>query len=102
LFEALEAKQGIATHMVTQMCFDMPVLLKWLGEMRDRGITTPVWIGLPGVMDRMKLFKTSLRIGVGQSAKYARKQKGTGRHVTAQSDLQARFAAQRIEIGDRR
>jgi methylenetetrahydrofolate reductase (NADPH) len=44
--------------------------------MRDRGITTPVWIGLPGVMDRMKLFKTSLRIGVGQSAKYARKQKG--------------------------
>jgi methylenetetrahydrofolate reductase (NADPH) len=76
LFEALEAKQGIATHMVTQMCFDMPVLLKWLGEMRDRGITTPVWIGLPGVMDRMKLFKTSLRIGVGQSAKYARKQKG--------------------------
>jgi len=76
LFEALEAKQGMATHMVTQMCFDMPVLLRWLGEMRDRGITTPVWIGLPGVMDRMKLFKTSLRIGVGQSAKYARKQKG--------------------------
>ena len=76
LFEALEAKQGIATHMVTQMCFDMPVLLRWLAEMRDRGITTPVWIGLPGVMDRMKLFKTSLRIGVGQSAKYARKQKG--------------------------
>ena len=76
LFEALEAKQGIATHMVTQMCFDMPVLLKWLSEMRDRGITTPVWIGLPGFMDRMKLFKTSLRIGVGQSAKYARKQKG--------------------------
>ena len=54
----------------------MPVLLKWLGEMRDRGITTPVWIGLPGVMDRMKLVKTSLRIGVGQSAKYGRKQKG--------------------------
>ena len=74
--EALEAKQGIATHVVTQMCCDRPGLLEWLGEMRDRGITTPVWIGLPGVMDRMKLFKTSLRIGVGQSAKYARKQKG--------------------------
>ena len=41
--------------MVTQMCFDMPVLVKWLSEMRDRGITTPVWIGLPGVMDRMRL-----------------------------------------------
>jgi methylenetetrahydrofolate reductase (NADPH) len=76
LFEALEAKQGIATHMVTQMCFDMPLLVQWLAEMRDRGITTPVWIGLPGVMDRMRLFKTSLRIGVGQSAKYAKKQKG--------------------------
>ena len=76
LFEALSAKQGIATHMVTQMCFDMPVLVEWLSEMRDRGITTPVWVGLPGVMDRMRLFKTSLRIGVGQSAKYAKKQKG--------------------------
>ena len=76
LFDALKAKQGIATHMVTQMCFDMQALLKWLKAMRDAGITTPVWIGLPGVMDRMKLFKTSLRIGVGQSAKYARKQKG--------------------------
>ena len=76
LFDALAAKQGIATHMVTQMCFDMPVLLRWLSNMRDRDIKTPVWIGLPGVMDRMRLFKTSLRIGVGQSAKYARKQKG--------------------------
>ena len=93
LFEALAAKQGIATHMVTQMCFDMPVLVKWLSEMRDRGITTPVWIGLPGVMDRMRLFKTSLRIGVGQSAKYAKKQKGLiGMFLRSPLTSQTRFS----------
>jgi methylenetetrahydrofolate reductase (NADPH) len=47
---------------------------RWLQSVRDHGITMPVWVGLPGVMNRMKLFKTSLRIGVGESARFARKQ----------------------------
>ncbi len=76
LFYALQAKQSLATYMVTQMCFDADTLLKWLVEMRRLGITLPVSLGLPGVMDRMKLFRTSLRIGVGQSAKFLRKQGG--------------------------
>jgi methylenetetrahydrofolate reductase (NADPH) len=74
LFDALMAKQELATYFVTQMCFDAGVLVNWLAELRRRGITLPAWIGLPGVMNRMKLFKTSLRIGVGQSARFARRQ----------------------------
>ena len=74
LFESLQAKQELATYMVTQMCFDAETLVKWLAEVRSRGIRLPVSLGLPGVMERMKLFRTSLRIGVGQSARFLRKQ----------------------------
>ena len=72
--ESLQAKQELATYMVTQMCFDAETLVKWLAEVRSRGIRLPVSLGLPGVMERMKLFRTSLRIGVGQSARFLRKQ----------------------------
>lgn len=74
LLETLRAKQALATYMVTQMCFDAALIGRWLHSVRDHGITMPVWVGLPGVMNRMKLFKTSLRIGVGESARFARKQ----------------------------
>ena len=74
LLDALRAKQDLATYMVTQMCFDPAVLASWLRSMRAQGITLPAWVGMAGVMNRMKLFKTSLRIGVGESARFARKQ----------------------------
>jgi len=74
LLETLRDKQELATYMVTQMCFDAALIERWLQSVRDHGITMPVWVGLPGVMNRMKLFKTSLRIGVGESARFARKQ----------------------------
>ena len=74
LFEALHAKQAFANYLVTQMCFDAGKVITWLRQMREQGIDMPAWIGLPGVMDRMKLFKTSLRIGVGESARFARRQ----------------------------
>ena len=73
LFEALKSKQELATYMVTQMCFDPRLLLHWLQAMRDQGITLPVWLGLPGVMSRVKLLQTALRIGVGESTRFARK-----------------------------
>ena len=38
--------------------------------LRERGITLPAWIGLPGVSDRNTLMTTSLRIGVGNSVRY--------------------------------
>ncbi|MEP5567598.1 MAG: methylenetetrahydrofolate reductase [Halioglobus sp.] len=76
LFEALQAKQSLATYMVTQMCFDADTVANWLMDMRRRGISLPVNVGMPGVMDRMKLFRTSLRLGVGQSAKFLRRQGG--------------------------
>ena len=74
LFDALRDKQELATYMVTQMCFDPAALLRWLQSMRERGITLPAWLGLPGVMNRTKLLITALRIGVGESTRFARRQ----------------------------
>ena len=76
LSQALLEKQQFATYMVTQLCFDPAQLRRWLMKMRDLGIAIPCWIGIPGVMDRMQLVKTSMRIGVGESLRFARKQSG--------------------------
>ncbi len=76
LFNELKRKQALCQYMVTQMCFDADVLGAWLQDMRARGITLPVWIGLPGVIDRGRLLKSSLRIGVGDSLRFLRKKSG--------------------------
>ena len=68
----LERKQPLATYLVTQMCFDSASLGRWLQVIRERGVTLPAWIGIPGVADRTSLLKTSLRIGVGTSLRFLR------------------------------
>ncbi len=73
LMAALRAKQPYATYLVTQMCFDIEVLMRWLQSIRGAGITLPAWIGLPGAIERAKLIKTSLRIGVGDSVRFVSK-----------------------------
>ncbi len=73
LFDELLKKQKFANYMVTQMCFDAELLGAWLLDLRARGITMPVWIGLPGVIDRSRLIRTSFRIGVGDSLRFLRK-----------------------------
>jgi methylenetetrahydrofolate reductase (NADPH) len=76
LLRVLLAKQPLATYLVTQMCFDSAALIGWLRRVRAAGVTLPAWIGLPGVADIAKLIALSLRIGVGQSVRVLRKQKG--------------------------
>jgi len=76
LLKLLLKKQEVATYLVTQMCFDPKVLINWLREIRNAGVLLPAWLGLPGVADRTRLFKTSIRIGVGRSAKMLMNQKG--------------------------
>lgn len=73
LMKELEKKRPLATYLVTQMCFDADLLGNWLIDLTRRGITLPVWIGLPGAIERSRLLKTSLRIGVGDSLRFLRK-----------------------------
>lgn len=79
LLRALLDKQPFAAHMVTQICFDPVTVAAWLSAVRRRGVTLPVYLGIPGVLQRRKLVEISLRVGVGDSVRYVR---GHGNIVT--------------------
>ena len=73
LMEALEKKKGLADYIVTQMCFDANILGDCLVRINQQGNHLPVWVGLPGVIERGPLLRTSLRIGVGDSLRFLKK-----------------------------
>jgi methylenetetrahydrofolate reductase (NADPH) len=73
LLDALLMKQEFANYLVTQMCFDAEILGSWLRTIRESGVHLPAWIGLPGMADRGSLIRTSLRIGVGDSLRYLKR-----------------------------
>jgi methylenetetrahydrofolate reductase (NADPH) len=73
LRQTLLDKRPFATYVVSQMCFDPGAILNWVADIRQRGIGLPVYIGLPGVVERKKLLQISLKIGVGDSARFLTK-----------------------------
>lgn len=72
----LEEKSRIADYVTTQLCFDPDAVLEWVASIRRAGIALPVIVGLPGIVDRRKLLEISVRIGVGPSISFMRKQGG--------------------------
>ena len=76
LADVLHKKSALADYVTTQLCFDPDAVLAWLRETRERGVTLPVLVGLPGVVDRRRLLEMSMRIGVGPSLSFLRKQRG--------------------------
>jgi methylenetetrahydrofolate reductase (NADPH) len=79
LHEALHAKQalladaGIEGYATTQMCFDPGRIASWLHSEREQGLTLPIHLGVPGVVDRARLMTMGVRLGVGASLRYLRK-----------------------------
>ena len=74
LFQALKDKADLATHIKTQIVFDPKVILNWARELKRRGIDLPVHIGVPGAVHRQKLLRVSGGLGIGESAKFLKKQ----------------------------
>jgi methylenetetrahydrofolate reductase (NADPH) len=74
--EAMFEKEPMATYIVSQITFDAKVIATWIRRVRERGTLLPVWIGVPGVVDNRKLLRTSLRIGLGESARFLRAHRG--------------------------
>lgn len=70
---ALDAKCFFAGYMVTQICFDADVIGDWLTRIRGRGVDLPVYVGIPGVIERRKLLSIALKIGLGDSTRFLRK-----------------------------
>jgi methylenetetrahydrofolate reductase (NADPH) len=74
LFQALKEKAALATHITTQIVFDPAVILNWARELKRRGIDLPVQVGVPGAVHRQKLLRVSGALGIGESAKFLKKQ----------------------------
>jgi methylenetetrahydrofolate reductase (NADPH) len=75
LVEALEEKSRFADYVTTQLCFDPEILLTWVKATREAGVILPVIVGVPGLVDRRKLLEISMRVGVGPSLRFLRKQR---------------------------
>jgi len=72
---ALAEKEAVASYIVTQLSFAPESVARWVARVRSRGIQLPVYVGVPGVVDRNKLLRIALRIGVGESVRFLRKQR---------------------------
>ncbi|WP_211262301.1 methylenetetrahydrofolate reductase [Nitriliruptor alkaliphilus] len=73
---AMSDKAPYATHIVSQICYDPAVIVGWIQAVRARGITLPIHLGIPGAVDRAKLVRISMRVGLGDSVRFLRKQSG--------------------------
>ena len=89
LHDALHRKQAtiLATartaHVSTQMCFSPERIRAWLRAERRAGLTVPVHLGVPGVIDRPRLMTMGMRLGVGTSLRYLSKNRtALGRLMT--------------------
>ena len=82
LDEALLAKQSLIAELgfegftSTQMCFDVKKIEEWIVRQRDRGLTLPIHLGVPGAVDRARLLSLGTRLGIGSSLRYLRKNSG--------------------------
>ncbi|OZM78035.1 methylenetetrahydrofolate reductase [Pseudonocardia sp. MH-G8] len=72
--KALHRKAPHATHVLTQLCFDAATTAGWARSVRERGVTLPLRVGVPGVVSRQKLVRISAGLGLGQSARFLAKQ----------------------------
>ena len=61
-------KRGMAPLIVTQFAFDAGAVLSWLAELRNRGLSAPVRLGIPGPAGIKTLMRFAARCGVGASA----------------------------------
>jgi methylenetetrahydrofolate reductase (NADPH) len=81
--EQLLAKQavildaGLDGWVSTQMCFDTDLIRSWIRAERERGLTFPVRLGVPGVVDRARLMSMGTRLGIGTSLRFLAKNRST-------------------------
>jgi methylenetetrahydrofolate reductase (NADPH) len=70
--QAMWDKRRLATYIVSNLCFDVRVVKKWVARVRKRGVQLPVHIGMAGVADPAKLLRVSTKIGLTDSARFLR------------------------------
>ena len=76
LLRALKDKQRYAKQTTTQMSFNPGAVSTWVDTIRREGVTLPIYLGVPGVLEVTKLMSIAARIGVGASASFLSKNMG--------------------------
>jgi methylenetetrahydrofolate reductase (NADPH) len=71
--QAMFEKVPFATYIVSQIVFDAAIIGAWVRRVRDRGVELPIYIGVPGPIDPMRLLRLSKRVGLGESARFLRR-----------------------------
>ena len=80
LLVALKTKQAwlkeknIQGFIATQFLFDAGPLALWAGQLREHGIDMPLHVGVPGPATIKTLVRYAAMCGVGNSARFIRKQ----------------------------
>ena len=64
---------GKSGWVSTQMCFDTTVVTNWIHATRNAGLVVPIHLGVPGVIDTVKLLTMGTKLGIGASLRYLRK-----------------------------
>jgi methylenetetrahydrofolate reductase (NADPH) len=104
LKQALVAEANLGGWISTQMCFDESKIRDWIRLERGRGITLPIRLGVPGVVDRTRLMKMGTRLGIGASMRYLSKNTSTVMHLLAPggfdpTEMVVAFADEADELG---
>lgn len=73
---ALKQKAPLATGIVTQICYTATTTCAWAAGIAGEGVDLPVYVGMPGPVNRQKLVRISAAIGLGRSARFVRRQNG--------------------------
>ncbi len=81
LVESLRAKQELADHVVTQMCFSASTIDRYIAGLRREGVGLPVWAGVAGAVPRTKLLRLATKIGVGSSLRFLSGKAALGRSL---------------------
>jgi methylenetetrahydrofolate reductase (NADPH) len=71
---ALKQKAPKATRILTQICFEAGTTSRWATGLVASGVNLPIFVGMPGPINRQKLVRISAGIGLGRSARFLRKQ----------------------------
>jgi methylenetetrahydrofolate reductase (NADPH) len=66
-------EQGLDLTILTQFGFDADPVVRWITQVRDRGIEAPIRIGVPGPAGVKRLLAFAARFGVASSASVIKK-----------------------------
>ena len=94
--QAMWDKRRHATEMVSNLTFDPRVVETWLARVRQRGVSLPLWLGVPGRVDPTRLLGVATRIGVGDSARFLVKHRRTLARLAAPRGFDAESFLRRL------